>query len=604
MKKNIPFLIAVLALFSCARVGSPNGGEKDITPPKVVKSYPDSMAKNVPESLKELRIDFDEYVTLKDAAKQLIVSPPIKQFKKIIPSSIANKYILLQWQDTLQANTTYNFNFGNSIADNNEGNVLPFYNFVFSTGDKIDSLYVTGYVDDILKPRKKDEVTTTKNDKPIIVGLYKSDTKEFNVKPYYISPVDGDGYFELNYLAAGDYKMLAFQDENSNMIYDSGKEKIAFLPKDIQVKKDTTGIRLLLSPPKKKFKLNETKAIPGGLLIDFSGKPLTDSLQLKYVGGEALQSYTISKKEKSDSAYVWINPQGNTFGASSTQLKFSFYNPLKKKTDTTSVYYKPNLKEELTLSSVSGGELAPETEFRLRANMELKNIDTSQWQLTMDSTQVVPFTATISPNNTFEFLVKADFQASKKYSLSIAKESVQAYYFSNAKKTIFNFQTGKIEDYSSLVLQLQNAPKSPYWVQLLSENFEIFTEKKVEGISEVEFKNIKPDTYQVRILVDNNNNGEWDGADFEKHIQPEDAYLLKKKLILRPSWKNVETWDLLHPVSEDTESQNSFIPTGNGIKKIDLKPEKKKEEPKESQNNTNPFMNNNMMNGGGFRNQF
>lgn len=68
---------------------------------------------------------------------------------------MANKYILIQWEDTLKANTTYNFNFGNSIADNNEGNVLPYYNFVFSTGSIIDSLYISGNVDDVLRPRKR-----------------------------------------------------------------------------------------------------------------------------------------------------------------------------------------------------------------------------------------------------------------------------------------------------------------------------------------------------------------------------------------------------------------------------------------------------------------
>jgi hypothetical protein len=85
----------------------------------------------MPRDIKQLRIDFDEYITLKDINKNLNISPPIKNITRIVPSNIANKFILIQWKDTLQANTTYNFNFGNSIADNNEANILRYYNFVF-----------------------------------------------------------------------------------------------------------------------------------------------------------------------------------------------------------------------------------------------------------------------------------------------------------------------------------------------------------------------------------------------------------------------------------------------------------------------------------------
>ena len=80
----------------------------------------------------------------------LIISPPIKKMKKILPSGMANKYLLIKWDDTLQANTTYSFNFGNAIVDNNEGNALKYYNFAFSTGNKIDDLYISGEVKSLI----------------------------------------------------------------------------------------------------------------------------------------------------------------------------------------------------------------------------------------------------------------------------------------------------------------------------------------------------------------------------------------------------------------------------------------------------------------------
>ena len=113
MKQFLLWLFASLVLVSCARVGSPVGGDKDSIPPSMIGSNIDTTRINVPRDIKKLRIDFDEYITLKDVSKNLIISPPI-QYSKIIPSSTGNKYLEIQWKDTLQANTTYNFNFGNS----------------------------------------------------------------------------------------------------------------------------------------------------------------------------------------------------------------------------------------------------------------------------------------------------------------------------------------------------------------------------------------------------------------------------------------------------------------------------------------------------------
>ncbi len=191
-------------MLSCARVGSPVGGKKDSLAPVMIGSNLDSPNINVSRNLKELRLDFDEYIVLDNISKNLIISPPIKKIKKILPSQLANKYILIQWEDTLQANTTYSFNFGNAIKDNNEGNILPYYNFAFSTGDKIDDLYVSGEARDALKPNFGNVASTAKvggnDEKKLVVGLYKdSDSIKYNEKPYYITMADSDGYYEINY---------------------------------------------------------------------------------------------------------------------------------------------------------------------------------------------------------------------------------------------------------------------------------------------------------------------------------------------------------------------------------------------------------------------
>src|SRR6218665_1129018 len=224
MKQFLLWLFASLVLVSCARVGSPVGGDKDSIGPKMIGSNIDSARVNVPRDIKELRIYFDEYITLKDVSKNLIISPPI-QYTKIIPSSMGNKYLQIEWKDTLQANTTYNFNFGNSVVDLNENNPLPYFNFAFSTGDKLDDLYVSGTISDALGKEKN----LAGKERQFVIGLYQvKDTMNYRQKPYYITKADPDGYFELNYLTPGKYKIIGFDDENSNSIYDSGKESIAF----------------------------------------------------------------------------------------------------------------------------------------------------------------------------------------------------------------------------------------------------------------------------------------------------------------------------------------------------------------------------------------
>ena len=239
MKKLFLLLIINLLLFSCARVGNPNGGKRDSLAPKFLSSNIDTTRVNVSRNLKELRLDFDEYVNLKEINKNLRISPEIKKIKKILPSNLANKYILIQWEDSLKANTTYNFNFGNAIADNNEGNVLPYFNFAFSTGEKLDDLFVSGVVTDGMTFKKKNE---DPKENKLVVGLYDAvENIDFKQKPNYITKVDEENYFEINYLKKGDYYIIAFDDENQNSVYDPGKEKVGFLKDKISL--DSTSVR-------------------------------------------------------------------------------------------------------------------------------------------------------------------------------------------------------------------------------------------------------------------------------------------------------------------------------------------------------------------------
>lgn len=543
-------------LFSCARVGSPVGGKKDSLAPALMGANIDSARTNVPRDIKELRLDFDEYVKLDNISKNLIISPPIKKIKKILPSNLANKYVLIQWEDTLQANTTYNFNFGNAIKDNNEGNVLRYFNYAFSTGETIDDLYITGEIKKLINTEDS-ENSSSGSQKNFVVGLYKeSDSVNFKEKPYYITLADPDGYFELNYLSPGNYRVLAFEDVNGNSIFDEGAESVAFLKEPVQLNKNISGLKLDMYPSKPVFKYVEMKENPGGILMLFKGKP--ENVTVKSLN-ENLQNFKVTHRPNSDSLFIWFNAKEANIGIDkSEQLRFSY--DVGTKQDTVSVFYRMNQKNEMQLSNNIGNLLPPGKDFEITSNYEISSINSEKWSLTSDSLSV-PFTAKISENNPFKILVNAAFAEGKKYALTVPKETVSSFFENNLKSYRFDFEADKTENFGSIAFNLANLPEQKFWIQLLNSSDKVMYSQFTNSAN-VKFSSVKPDTYSVRILVDNNGNGIWDSSDFMRNMFAEDIYIFSKKITARPLWEIVENWNLQTettsnepiPVSADTIS--------------------------------------------------
>lgn len=542
MKQFLLWLFLALVLVSCARVGSPIGGGKDTIPPKMVGSNIDTTRINVPRDLKELRIDFDEYITLKDINKNLIISPPIK-YTKIIPSSMGNKYLQIQWKDTLQANTTYNFNFGNSVVDLNESNPLPYFNFAFSTGDRIDDLFISGTISDALGSDKNSEG----KERNIVVGLYQAkDSMDYRQKPYYITKADPDGYFELNYLTPGKYKIIGFDDENGNSIFDPGKESISFQKESIDLTKNISGLRLKTFASKKVVKYKEMAISTGGVLMTFEGNP--DKVIVKAVG-DKLSDYKVTHKAKSDSVKVWFDAGKENIGASvSENLKFSYDTGTKQ--DTVSVFYKKPAKEDMTVSNPFSNKLAPGSDFRFASNYIINKIQPENWKLESDSISQ-NFTAKISELDSTQVIVKSNFVVGKKYKLTVPKNTVISFYNRLSESVRFDFEAAKPEEFGSFTVNLVNKPEHNFWIQLLNDKNETVYQK-FSNESLIKFINLKPASYKLRILVDNNDNGFWDSSDFATETLSEDVYLYKKagdkdimtKINIRPMWEINENWDL------------------------------------------------------------
>ena len=148
-RSAIYFLLSlvIISLFQCARRSLPTGGLTDTLPPVMVNASP--KMNTIFFDKEKITITFDEYIKLVDLSKQLIISPPLELNKyKVKPQGTVSKRIQIELMDSLLDNTTYTFNFGESIIDNNEGNKLPFFNYAFSTGAVIDSLEIKGKITD------------------------------------------------------------------------------------------------------------------------------------------------------------------------------------------------------------------------------------------------------------------------------------------------------------------------------------------------------------------------------------------------------------------------------------------------------------------------
>ena len=277
-----------LLLYKCANRGTTSGGEKDVTPPKIIKEVPENFSTNFKSD--EIKIYFDEYIKLKNLQKQLIISPPMDPLPEIIPMGSASKYITIKILDTLQTNTTYTFNFGYSIEDNNEGNAFPFYKYVLSTGPSIDSLSVTGIISDAFEIETPEFISVHLHD----VDSTYNDSIIFKQKPKYIGVTDSLSQFNIENLKEGKYLLTAIKEENTDYIYQSKKDKIAFKRDFITVPSDTAYyLKLFKQLPDSKF-IRARQLAQGRIGFGYEGSP--NDMNIKSLSKE-LDSFYLTVKD-------------------------------------------------------------------------------------------------------------------------------------------------------------------------------------------------------------------------------------------------------------------------------------------------------------------
>ena len=211
-------VLASLLVLACAKQVTLTGGKKDVTPPEPQVASPANGSTNF--SSKHIVVKFNEYITLNDVSSKLIVSPPLDEKPVAVVSGKKLKITLKPSQ--LKPNTTYSLNFNDAVADINENNALNSFVYAFSTGDEIDSLAFAGTVFDAFTRKPVEDAW---------VLLYRnfSDTAVSTTMPDYITKVNKQGNFRINFVAENDYRIFALRDNNSNFKFDLPEECIAFI---------------------------------------------------------------------------------------------------------------------------------------------------------------------------------------------------------------------------------------------------------------------------------------------------------------------------------------------------------------------------------------
>ena len=524
----IAFLF-LLSFVDCAKKGTPGGGLRDTIPPRIVKSSPENFS--IYFSGDEIEIRFDEYIKLKELSKELIISPPMKYAPVITPFS-TSKTLKIKLIDTLKPNTTYSFNFGNSIVDNNEENKFPYFKYVFSTGSYIDSLKLSGRVVDALLPTP--EVPTT-------VMLYEvndtfKDSVIYSEKPTYIAVTqDTTGLFELTNLKEGEYLLLALKEKNTDYIFRPENDKIGFVKEPVTLPTDST-YNLTLFKEVLPYKLARPNQV-GRNHIVFGYEGQMDSMRIKVLSETPPDFKSVYfKDEIKDSIHYWYKP-----AIKRDTLIFAISHGTH--TDTSVVRMRELFKDSLTIVPVKTTAMKLKDTLKLRASVPLSSFDSEKMRIMAKDSSLVQ--GTIQINETYN-LAEIIFPKSEQQSYKVQLfPGALTDFFGRENDTLqLNVSTRATSDYGTLDLNLQNVDRFPILVQLVDNKFNRVAEEYLLENRKVYFDEIQPAKYYLRIIYDDNKNKRWDPGSFLERKQPEKIIYYPKQLDVRANWSLIETFVL------------------------------------------------------------
>ncbi|GAB5398632.1 MAG: Ig-like domain-containing protein [Aureisphaera sp.] len=485
----------------------------------------------------EIRIYFDEYIKLKDLQQNLIISPPLKYQPEITPLS-TSKVLKIKILDTLRENTTYSFNFGKSIVDNNEENSFDYFKYVFSTGDFIDSLTVKGTVKDALLLKSEDPVTVMLYERNENFG----DSIVYKEKPTYITTTRDTTYaFEITNIKEADFLMVALQESLNDYIFQPKTDKIGYLEEVVSTPTDSSYlIKMFKELPE--YRMARPK-YPSKQRIMFGYEGNVDSLAINplFTAPEGYE-YTTYWESRTDTLNYFFKP---SFDLEVTDTLLFMANN-RGQLDTLTVVMKDLYQDSLKISKLSPGTLILRDSVQLKGNNPLVDFDVEKVTvLDKDSTQI-PVTTYIDTQYNVASMI-FDKQEDQLYNIQILPEAFTDFYGNKSLDTLgYNFRTQTEADYGTITFTLQNANSFPILVELVDTKFKVIRKNYVTSAEDPPsfFDYLEPDNYYIRIIYDMNSNGKWDTGNYLQKLQPEEVIYYPKPIEVRANWSLPETFIL------------------------------------------------------------
>lgn len=606
MKKWRPLLFSILSLLvvACASLGSPDGGEYDEIPPKVLSAVPAERSTGI--STRKARINFDEYIKLQNASEKVIVSPPQLESPNIRADG---KHIKIELKDTLKPNTTYTIDFSDAIEDNNEGNPMGNYTYSFSTGDDIDTMEVSGTV---LNAEDLEPV------KGMLVGLYPIDsnltdsilrTTPFNR----VSRTNGSGRFTIKGVKQGRYRAFALDDKDGNFIFSQKSEKIAFdsvefvtsCKRDVRMDtiwRDTIeydSIRVVpythflpddlillsfLEDGQDQHLLKKERLEPEFFTLYFTAP--ADTLPIIKGLNFDENCLVCEASEKNDTLTYWVTDttyyrQQDTLSFEITYLATDTTGILSPYTETLNLVAKnswakkwkeqkqriddwnkerekkikkakkplppeenPYTKTFLDVSCKPTGGLDPNQNPRFIAKEPLAKVDSTKihFYIKQDTDWIpAPFLFLPSKKDKKVYTLYAEWESKEKYKFSADSMAFTSIMGNSTKPMRFEFSVREAEEYGSIFIHVL-APDSNIIVQLLSRSDKPVATQKADKDGRADFFYMKPGDYYIRCFIDANNNGIWDTGNYTEGRRPEEVFYFPQKLALKANWDLEQEW--------------------------------------------------------------
>lgn len=520
------FLLLCIAIFAgnCAQIAQPPGGKKDTIAPKLIDSYPKMKAKNVKP--KQVELFFDEYINVENLPQKTIITPGsgLTFDYRAKPTSV-----VLTFNEPLKDSTTYTISFTDGIKDASERNPATNLKLVFSTGNELDSLSLSGTVSN---------VTTGTTVEGALVGLYAPrDTLDAQrIKPIYYTKTDTSGRFIIENVKAGSYDVLSFTDKNNNFLFNPNGEDIGFIKERVKLDKPVSGLQIeLFEQNTTPIRIARTDSRSDSYILNLTKGVKTYSVKFRDVR-DSLPSMqpTVNQikfyrtKETTDTLSILLTAIDSLGALNVLKHTISFRQKSKRE--------KP---EEFTFrpEPIPNDAVEPNFTWKLTFNKPIGKVNNKQIQFSIDSlstTDLSAFTSVTGQQQT-ELVTRIATKARKFIRIKLAKDAVESIVGDTITAAILTYPILDPENYG--LLRGRITTKEPnYILELVDDRKQV--SHRLKNVPVYEFKNVKPGKYRLRLIIDSNNNGTWDTGRYEQRIRAEPIIYLPGTVLIRQNFES------------------------------------------------------------------